>query len=345
VISIYAVRDPPAAPRGIDHARDRRARAPRHCNAMLVLATLIAAMPLRAAEPPYPSRPIRLLVGFSPGGASDVVARILGRKLTDTWGQPVVIDNRAGAAGIVATEMTAKASPDGHTLLFISSSFAIQPSVTPKLPYDPVRDFAPITLAVSSPYLLVVHPALEAKSVRELIDLAKARPGSINCATAGPGSALQLAAELFNSMARVKIVMVPYKGAVFVTDLLAGNVQMAFSGMPQALPHVRSSRLRLLAVTTPTRAAILPDTPTLAEAGVPGYDVTIWYGMIAPAATPKAVVGKLNAGIVAALQAPDVRKMLAELGLDPAGSTPAEFAAAIRRDIEKWMQVAKRGAG
>jgi tripartite-type tricarboxylate transporter receptor subunit TctC len=311
----------------------------------LRVTTLIAAIatPAIAAEPPYPSRPIRLLVGFSPGGASDVVARILGRKLTDTWGQPVVIDNRAGAAGILATELTAKANADGHTLLFISSSFAIQPSVTPKLPYDPLRDFAPVTLAVSSPYLLVVHPALEAKSVRELIDLAKAKPGSINCATAGPGSALQLAAELFSSMTRVNIVMVPYKGAVFVTDLLAGNVQMAFSGMPQALPHVRGGRLRLLAVTTPARAAILPDTPTLAEAGVPGYDVTIWYGMIAPAATPKAVVGKLNAGIVTALKAPDVRKILGELGLDPVGSTTGEFAATIRRDIEKWIQIAKRG--
>ena len=298
-----------------------------------------------AAEPPYPSRPIRLLVGFSPGGASDVVARILGRKLTDTWGQPVVIDNRAGAAGILATEMTAKAAPDGHTLLFISSSFSIQPSVNPKLPYDPRRDFAPVTLAISSPYLLVVHPAVEAKSVRELIDLAKAKPGLLNCATAGPGSALQLAAELFTSMARVNIVMVPYKGAVFVTDLLAGNVQMAFSGMPQALPHVRSGRLRLLAVTTPARAAILPDTPTLAEAGVPGYDVTIWYGMIAPAATPKAVVAKLNAGIVAALRAPDVRQALSELGLDPVGSTPGEFATTIRRDIDKWLRVAKGGTG
>jgi tripartite-type tricarboxylate transporter receptor subunit TctC len=230
-------------------------------------------------------------------------------------------------------------------LLFISSSFSIQPSVTPKLPYDPLRDFTPVTLAISSPYLLVVHPAVEAKTVKELIDLARAKPGALNCATAGPGSALQLAAELFTSMARVKILMVPYKGAVFVTDLLAGNVQMAFSGMPQALPHVRSGRLRLLAVTTPARAAILPDTPTLAEAGVPGYDVTIWYGTIAPAATPKAIVAKLNAGFVAALKAPDVRRALSELGLDPVGSTAGEFAATIRRDIDKWMRVAREGAG
>ncbi|OGA44083.1 MAG: hypothetical protein A3G24_21575 [Betaproteobacteria bacterium RIFCSPLOWO2_12_FULL_62_13] len=306
------------------------------------LATMVIAAAASAAEPAYPSRPIRLLVGFSPGGASDVVARILGKKLTDTWGQQVVVDNRAGAGGILATEMTAKANPDGHTLLFISSSFAIQPSVRPKLPYDPLRDFAPVTLAVSSPYLLVVHPALEAKSVRELIDLAKAKPGQLGCATAGPGSALQFAAELFISMAGVNILMVPYKGAVFVTDLLAGNVQMAFSGMPQALPHVRSGRLRLLAVTTPARSAILPDTPTLAEAGVPGYDVTVWYGMIAPAGTPRAVIGKLHSDVVRALQAPDVRQILADLGIDPVGSTPEQFRAMIRRDIEKWMQVAKR---
>lgn len=309
----------------------------------LLAAAAVAAAASAASEPVYPSRPIRLLVGFSPGGATDVVARILGKKLTDAWGQQVVVDNRPGAAGILATEMTAKANPDGHTLFFVSSSFAIQPSVNPKLPYDSLRDFSPVTLAVSSPYLLVVNPAVvEAKSVRELIDLAKARPGQLSCATAGPGSALQLAAELFHSMAGVKIVNVPYKGAVFVTDLLAGNVQMAFSGLPQALPHIRSGRLRVLAVTTPARSAILPDTPTLAEAGVPGYDVTVWYGMIAPAGTPRAVISKLNSGIVRALQAADVRQILADLGIDPVGSTPEQFAATIRRDIEKWTQVARR---
>lgn len=308
----------------------------------LLAAVAACSAASAASELAYPSRPIRLLVGFSPGGATDVVARILGKKLTDAWGQQVVVDNRAGAAGILATEMTAKANPDGHTLFFVSSSFAIQPSVTPKLPYDSLRDFAPVTLAVSAPYLLVVNPAVEAKSVRELIELAKARPGQLSCATAGPGSALHLAAELFHSMAGVNIVNVPYKGAVFVTDLLAGNVQMAFSGLPQALPHTRSGRLRLLAVTTLARSAILPDTPTLSEAGVPGYDVTVWYGMIAPAGTPRAVIGKLNFEIVRALQAADVRQILADLGIDPVGSTPEQFAAAIRRDIEKWMQVAKR---
>lgn len=308
----------------------------------LVATAVTGVAASAAAEPPYPSRPIRLLVGFSPGGATDVVARILGKKLTDGWGQQVVVDNRAGAAGILAAEMTAKAIPDGHTLFFVSSSFAIQPSVTRKLPYDPLRDFSPVTLAVSSPYLLVVNPVVEAKSVKELIDLAKAKPGQLSCATAGPGSALQLAAELFHSMAGVKIVNVPYKGAVFVTDLLAGNVHMAFSGVPQALPHIRSGRLRVLAVTTPARSVILPDTPTLAEAGVPGYDVTVWYGMIAPAGTPRAVIGKLNSGIVGALQAPDVRQILADLGIDPVGSTPERFAATIRGDIEKWIQVARR---
>jgi tripartite-type tricarboxylate transporter receptor subunit TctC len=311
---------------------------------LLAVATAAGAAQGTASELVYPSRPIRLLVGFSPGGATDVVARILGKKLSEAWGQQVVIDNRAGAAGIVATEITAKANPDGYTLLFVSSSFAIQPSVTPKLPYDSRRDFSPITLAVSAPYLLVVNPALEAKSVRELIDLAKARPGQISCATAGPGSALQLAAELFSGMAGVNIVNVPYKGAVGITDLLAGHVQMAFAGLPQSLPHTRTGRLRALAVTTPARAMVLPDIPTLSEAGVPGYDVTVWYGMIAPAGTPRAVIRKLNSDVVSMLKSADVRQILSELGIDPVGSTPEQFAATIRQDIEKWLKMAKRGS-
>jgi tripartite-type tricarboxylate transporter receptor subunit TctC len=309
---------------------------------LLAAATASGAAENIASGSAYPSRPIRLLVGFSPGGATDVVARILGKKLSEAWGQQVVIDNRSGAAGIVATEITAKANPDGYTLLFVSSSFAIQPSVTPKLPYDSLRDFSPITLAVSAPYLLIVNPTLEAKSVRELIDVAKARPGQISCATAGPGSALHLAAELFSSMAGIDIVYVPYKGAVGITDLLAGHVQMAFAGLPQSLPHTRSGRLRALAVTTPARSAVLPEIPTLAEAGVPGYDVTVWYGMIAPARTPRAVIGKLHSGVANALKAPDVRQILTELGIDPVGSTPDQFAVTIRHDLEKWLQMAKR---
>lgn len=296
----------------------------------------------RSEASDFPSRPIRLLIGFTPGGASDVVARILAKKLAEVWTQQVVVDNRPGAGGVVAFDIAAKANPDGHTLIFASSSFVIQPSVTRRLPYDSLRDFAPVTLTASGPYLLVVHPAVKARSVEELIELAKAQPGKLSCASAGVGSALHLAAELFNSMAGVNIINVPYKGAVGVTDLIGGQVQMAFAGLPQSLPHVRSGRLRALGVTTPARSAVLPDVPTLAEAGVPGYDVTVWYGMIAPAATPRPVITKLHNEVVRALGAADVRQLLVDLGLEPVGNTPEQFAAIIRREIQQYAQAVKR---
>jgi tripartite-type tricarboxylate transporter receptor subunit TctC len=295
-----------------------------------------------AADVAYPTRPVRMLVGFTPGGTSDVVARIISKKLTDGWGQQFVVDNRAGAAGILATELTARAAPDGHTLIFISSTFAMQPSTTPKLPYDPLRDFTPVSLAVATPYIVVVHPAVEAKSMRELIALAKARPGQLSCATAGPGSAIHVTAELFNSMAGVNILLVPYKGVVGITDLIAGQVNMAFAGFAQSMAHIRSGRLRVLGISTQTRSALLPDTPTIAESGVPGFDVSIWYGLIAPANLPKPVLNKLYSGVAKTLQAPDVRQTLTDLSLDIIGSTPEQFAATIRTDIDKWMRLAKQ---
>jgi tripartite-type tricarboxylate transporter receptor subunit TctC len=302
----------------------------------------LALVPLcHAAESAYPARPIRMLVGFSPGGGTDVVARIIGRKLGEMWNQQVVTDNRPGAGGLVAFEMTAKANPDGYTLLAASPSFAIQPSVAAKLPFDPLRDFAPITQASSSPYLLVLNPAVEAKSVKELIDLAKANPGKLNYASGGIGSAQHLAAELFRLMSGVNIVHVPFKGAVNVTDVIAGRVQMLFSGLPQALPHVQAGRLRALAVTTPARSSIVPNVPTIAEAGVPGYEVTVWYGIFATGRTPKPIVDKLHAGIVAALQSPDVRQQLGSLGLEPVGNTPAEFATKVRAEIAQWSKVVR----
>ena len=295
-----------------------------------------------AAEPGYPSKPIRMLVGFSSGGATDVVARIVAKKMSEMWNQQVVIDNRPGAGGLVAFELTAKANPDGYTLLATSPSFAIQPGISAKLPYDPVRDFAPVTQASAAPYLLVLHPAVEAKSVRELIDLAKANPGKLNYASGGIGSAQHLTAELFRLMAGIDIVHVPYKGAVNIPDLIAGRVQMLFSGLPQALPHVQGGRLRAIGVTTPARSPAMPDVPTIAEAGVPGYEVTVWYGILTTGRTPKTVVDKLNAGIVQALRSADVRQQLTHLGLDPVGNTSAEFSAKIRAEIAQWGQVVKR---
>jgi len=296
----------------------------------------------RASKPSYPSKPIRMLVGFSPGGATDVVARIIGKKLSETWNQQIVIDNRPGAGGLVAFEIAAKANPDGYTLLATSPSFAIQPSIAGKLPFDPVRDFAPITQASSAPYLLVLNPGVAAKSVKELIDLANANPGKLNYASGGIGSAQHLTAELFRIMAGINIVHVPYKGAVNIPDLIAGRVQMLFSGLPQALPHVQGGRLRAVAVTTPSRSSVVPDVPTVAEAGVPAFEVTVWYGILATGRTPGQIINKLNVEIVKVLQSADVRQQLTSLGLEPVGNAPGQFGTKIRAEISQWAQVVKR---
>jgi tripartite-type tricarboxylate transporter receptor subunit TctC len=293
-------------------------------------------------ESGFPSRPIRLLVGFSPGGGTDIAARIIAKKLGDIWGQQVVVDNRAGAGGLVAFEMVARANPDGYTLLATSPSFAIQPTLAAKLPYDPFRDFAPITEATAAPYLLVLYPGVEAKSVKELIDLAKAQPGKLSYASGGIGSAQHLAGELFVYMAGINLLHVPFKGAVNIPEVIVGRVQMLFSGLPQGMPHVQAGRLRALGVTTAVRSSALPNVPTIAEAGVPGYDVTIWYGILTTGGTPKPIVDKLNAGFVQALQSPDVRQQLGVIGLDAVGNTPAEFAALVKSEIRQWGQVIKR---
>jgi tripartite-type tricarboxylate transporter receptor subunit TctC len=308
----------------------------------LVVMAAVGAAASVASEPAYPSKPIRMLVGFSPGGGTDVVARIIGKKLSEAWNQQIVIDNRAGAGGLVAFEMTAKANPDGYTLLATSPSFAIQPSIAAKLPFDPIRDFAPITQASSAPYLLVLHPGVEARSVKELIGLAKANPGMLNYASGGIGSAQHLTTELFRMMAGINIVHVPYKGAVSVPDVIAGRVQMLFSGVPQALPHVQGGRLRAVAVTTPERSPAVPEVPTVAEAGVAGFEVTVWYGILATGRTPKPIIDKLNREIVRALQSADVRQQLTSLGLEPVGSAPGHFGAKIRAEMAQWAQVVKR---
>jgi len=295
-----------------------------------------------AAEPAYPSKPVRLLVGFSPGGATDVAARIVGKKLSETWNQQVVIDNRAGAGGLLAFEMTAKANPDGYTLLATSPSFAIQPSIASKLPFDPIRDFAPITQMSAAPYILVLYPGVEAKSLKELIGLAKANPGKLNYASGGIGSAQHLAAELFNLMAGINMVHVPFKGAVSIPDIIAGRVQMVFSGLPQAMSHVQAGRLRAVGVTTSARSPAAPNVPTIAEAGVPGYDVTVWYGILATGRTPRPVVDKLNADFVKAIQSADVRQQLTAMGLEPVGNPSAQFSAKIRSEIKQWADVVKR---
>ena len=309
---------------------------------LFATAALLAAAGATAAEPQYPVKPIRVLVGFSPGGGTDVAIRIIGKKLSELWNQQVVVDNRPGAGGLVAFEIVAKANPDGYTLLASSPSFAIQPGLTPKLPYDPIRDFAPITEASASPYLLVVYPGVQASNVKELVALAKTTPGKLNYASGGIGSAQHLVTELFRLMAGVDIVHVPYKGAVSVPDLIAGRVQLLMSGVPQSLSHIQAGRLRALGVTTPKRSAVLPNVPTIAEAGVPGYHVTVWYGVFTTGRTPQPIVQKLNTGFVQAIQAPDVKQQLNAMGLEAVGNPSAEFAASVKSEIKQWGDVIRR---
>ncbi|MBI3044883.1 MAG: tripartite tricarboxylate transporter substrate binding protein [Betaproteobacteria bacterium] len=314
------------------------------CLFRLVVAAVVAAGAgiCAAAQPGYPTKPVRVLVGFSPGGATDVAVRIIGKQISETWGQQIVVDNRPGAGGRLAFDIVAKANPDGYTLLATSPSFAIQPGMTTKLPFDPIRDFAPITQMTAAPYVLVLYPGVEAKSVKELIGLAKANPGKLNYASGGIGSAQHLTAELFSLTAGINMVHVPFKGAVSIPDIIAGRVQMVFSGLPQAMSHVQAGRLRAVGVTTPRRSPAMPTVPTIAEAGVPGYEVTVWYGILATGRSPRAVLDKLNAGFVQAIRSAEVRQQLTAMGLEPVGNPSAQFTATVRSEIKQWANVIRR---
>jgi len=291
---------------------------------------------------PYPTKPIRLIIPFPPGGPRDIQARLLGPKLTEAWGQPVVIDNRAGANGAIGTEIAARAPADGHTLIIITAGEAAAVSLNPRLPYDLLRDFAPVALFSSGPSILVVNNALPVKSVKELIAYARARPGQLNFGSAGNGAPSHLSMELLKVMAQINLTHVPYKGmAPALTDVIGGQIQLSLPTIPGALPHVQSGRLRALAVSGAKRSPAAPDLPTLAEAGVPGYEATNWYGVAAPAATPRAVVAKLNAEIARVLALPDVRERLLNLGMEVETGSPDAFAEYIKREIAKWARVVK----
>jgi tripartite-type tricarboxylate transporter receptor subunit TctC len=302
---------------------------------------MIAASNTHAQQ--YPSKPLRFVVPFAAGGGSDLVARTVAAKITEAIGQTVIVDNRAGAAGTIGADIVAKSPPDGHTLLLGSSGpIAINPSLYTKLPYDAVRDFAPVSIVTVMPFLLVVHPALPVRSVRELIALAKARPNQLNYGSPGSGSTTHLANELFKSMTGVHIAHVPYKGvAPAATDLISGQVQMMSGDLSTLLPHVRSTRMRALAVTGANRSTLLPDVPTVAESGVPGYEASGWFGVLVPAATPPGTVERLNGAIVKGLAAHDARERLAALGGEVGGSTPDQFAARIRAETAKWAKLIK----
>jgi tripartite-type tricarboxylate transporter receptor subunit TctC len=288
----------------------------------------------------YPVKPIRVVVPFPAGGGIDTVARILTPKLTESLGQPAVVDNRVGASGTIGTEAVSKAPPDGYTLLATFASHAQNASLYPKLGYDTVKDFAPITLIATVPNILVVNPSLPVKTVKDLIALAKKHPGEILYASIGNGTPAHLSAELFNSMAGIRMTHIAYKGAApSIVALISGETQLTFTTVLVAMPHVKSGRLRALGVASLKRAAVLPDIPTIDEAGVRGYESNAWYGLLAPAKTPPAIIEQLHRETVKALQLADVRDNLKAQGAEPVGSTPREFAALINAEIEKWRKV------
>ena len=306
------------------------------------LAALMVMAAPALAQTAYPQKPIRIVVPFPAGGTTDILARAIGQKLAEPFKQQVIIDNRPGAGANIGAEIAAKAPPDGYTLFGISTIHAINPSLYSKLAYDPVKDFAPITNVAATSQVLTVHPSLPVTTVKTFIAYAKARPGELNYSSAGNGSQPHLTGELFKTMTGINIVHVPYKGAPpAMTDLLAGQVALTFATAPSAVPHVRSNKLRALGVSTATRITALPDVPTIAEAGVAGFEAAGWNGLVAPAGTPAAIIERLHAAIVKIVQEPAMSKYLADQGADPWTMTPVKYGDYIKSEVAKWAKVVK----
>jgi tripartite-type tricarboxylate transporter receptor subunit TctC len=312
--------------------------------AALAVAALGALAPGLAWPQAYPAKPVRLIVPFPPGGSTDIVARIVAQKLGDRLGQQVVVENRGGAGGTIGTEVVARATPDGYTLGVASTStHAVAPSVYTKLGYDPVKDFAPVSLVAVSPYLLVVHPDVQVKSLQEFVAYVKARPGKLNYASAGTGSTTHLAMEMLKSAAGLYIVHIPYNGnGPAGTAVIAGQVEALFGSLPAVLPHAKSGRVRPIAVGTPKRSPSLPDVPTVAESGFPGFDASLWLAIMAPAGAPPAVVDRLHKEIVAVIGSPDAADALAKAGAEPISSTPAELAGMVKDGVGKYAKIVKQ---
>jgi tripartite-type tricarboxylate transporter receptor subunit TctC len=309
---------------------------------LLALASL-ASLPLGAQAQEYPARPIRLVVPFPPGGPTDVLARIVATRLGERLGQPVVIDNKPGASGMIGADMVAKAAPDGYTLLANASIHVINPSLYTKTAYDAIADFAPVSNLADVPLVLAVHPKLEARSVKDLVALGKSSKTSLAFASAGNATSQHLSGEAFKLAAGIDMLHVPYKGsAPALTDLIGGQVQLMFDSLPSAMPHLKAGSLRPLAVTTPKRSAALPDVPTIAESGYPGFAISTWYGVWAPAATPPAVVQRLSREIAAVVRLPEVCEQFAGLGAEAVGNTPDEFSAFTKAELSKWAGIVKR---
>lgn len=315
--SVFAQTDPTGAPAAVAESRDTAAQG-------------------------YPTRPLRWVVPYGPGGGADTVARMVGQKLTESWGQQVVIDNRPGAAGIVGADVAAKAKPDGYTILMAATPHTVNVSLYKQLPFDLTRDFAAVTLVASFPNILVTHPSVPVTSIKELVAFAKSRPGQLNFASNGNGTSPHLAMELFKTLAGIHMIHVPYKSSSqALTDLLGGQVSLMFPNLPSALPHVKAGKLKALAVTGIRRSPAASDIPTMAEGGVSGYAADTWNGVLVPAATPKGVVAKLNSELAKLLHMPDLKARLLTVGAETIGSTPEVFSAFIKTEITKWAQVIK----
>jgi tripartite-type tricarboxylate transporter receptor subunit TctC len=309
----------------------------------LMVAIAFAVLAPGAQAQSYPDKPIRLVCPFPPGGAVDIASRAVAHELTQILGQPVTVDNRPGAGGNIGADIAAKSAPDGYTLLMTTSGImAINPALYSKLPFDTIKDFAPVSMVVLLNNVLVVNPSLPVKSVKDLIALAKAQPGKLTYASSGNGTSIHLSGELFKSMTGVDMLHIPYKGsAPAITDLLGGQVDMMFDNIPSSLPQIKAGKLRALAVTGAKRSRLLPDLPTIAEAGVPGYDSYVWFGIVAPAGTPPAVIARLNAALAKAAATPAFRDRLTEQGYEVLSSTPAQMASNIRSEIAKWGKIVK----
>lgn len=312
-----------------------------HALLMTCAVLLPAALPAQAQN--YPSKPIRIIVAYTPAGTTDILARAIGQKISERWGQPVIVENRPGAAGNIGTELAAKATPDGYTLIMgTAGTHGINVSLYKKLNWHSLKDFAPVSLVAMVPNIMVVNNALPVKSVKELIAYAKANPGKLSYGSPGNGSTAHLSMELFKSMTGTNLVHIPYKGSAGVlADVMGGQIAVTIDNMPVYLPQVKAGKIRALAVSPAKRSSAAPDIPTIAEAGVPGYDSGAWFGLLAPAGTPRVIVEKLSAETARILKLPDVSKRISELGAEPVGSTPAQFTALIKDEIAKWAKVIK----
>ena len=308
------------------------------------LALLLAlSFNLAQAQEAWPSRPVRFILPFPPGGGTDILGRLIAERLSASLGQPVVTENRGGAGGNVGAEAAARSAPDGYTIVLVAPSLAISPTLYSKINYDPVKDFAPVSLVATVPNVMITQASLPVQNLQEFIAFAKAKPGALNFGSGGAGTSNHLAGELFNIVTGAKLVHIPYKGVnLAMQDVLAGNVHLVFIGIPAAAPHIKTGRLRALALVAPQRSSALPEVPTVAEAGLRDFEVTTWYGVLAPAGTPKNVVTRLNAELVKIMHSPELKEKLAATGTDPLTSTPEEFADYIKREIAKWGDVIRK---